>query len=88
MTENQFSDFVGAHRWTFAKTMPQNPHEWLARKAVPDADFVAAVLFIRANGYTKMFGRKGYVCFNLGPHRYWTMGNPMSDTTIINRAVN
>lgn len=89
MTKEQIDAILLARKWTFAKTMPQNPHEWSARKEwEDDTQFQECVKFIRANGYKLRFGWKDYVCYNIGEHRYWTMGNPIEETTIINRAVN
>lgn len=76
-------------QWTFAKTMPQNPHEYTLRKKwTGDVPFEAVVQFIRDHGYKVRFGRSDYMCFDIGEHRYWTMGAPLSDTILINRAVN
>lgn len=32
MNEAGVIDFFLSHKWTFAKTMPNNPHEWIFRK--------------------------------------------------------
>lgn len=87
MTENEALAFIERHRWTFAKTMPQWPHEWVARKNVPDDEFDAFVRFIRRYGVARVFGRKIYVCY-YAPNgwRYWTMGWPVDETVIINRS--
>jgi hypothetical protein len=89
-TAAQFGAFVAAHRWTFAKTMPHNPHEWLARTAVPEADFEAAVKFINSHGYIRRFGGADYFCVDVGPHRYWgwKVGYPVERVAVLNRAVN
>jgi len=47
---------LAAQKWIFAKTMPENPHEYTLRKLWrSDADFVHAVRFIRAHGYRNLF---------------------------------
>lgn len=88
----QVKQWIEKQAWVFAKTMPDNPHEYVARnRAVggdTDIDFDFVVITIRANGYRKMFRGRAYVCFDVGPYRYWTMGAPIAKTTIINRAVN
>lgn len=73
--------------WTFAKTMPNNPHYWTLRKAWPGGseDFEAVVQFIRDAGHTIRFGRTDYRCLNVNGWRYWTMGSPLDQTTLINR---
>ena len=76
-------------RWVFAKTMPGNPHWWTERKSwAADVTFDEAVMFIRQNGNRLMFGGRPYTCLDVGPHRYWTMGSPLDQTWIINRAIN
>src|SRR5687768_14064837 len=49
MTLEDVRSFVAAVPWKFAKTMPQNPHEYTLRKASPEreAEFEAVVMFIR-----------------------------------------
>ncbi len=88
MNKIEFEAFLAACRWTTAKTMPKNPHQWMQRRDVDDQTFVNAVNFLRDNGYAKRFGPREYICYDVGPHRYWTMGSPMWDTRLINRAVN
>jgi hypothetical protein len=75
--------------WTFARTMPKNPHEYTLRKTwTGDLPFEAVVQFIRDHGYRRRYGRRWYVCLDVGQHRYWTMGAPLPATILINRAVN
>jgi len=77
---------LAAARWIFAKTMPQNPHEYtLRREWASDADFVRAVLFIRAHGYQNLFEGRPYTQLDLGGHTYWTMGAPVEETILIDR---
>jgi len=82
--------FVTQARWTFAKTMPENPHEYTVRGETPTEDFEAMVTYVREHGYKEHFGEgrsaKRYTYLNLDGWRYWTMGWPVSQTTIINRA--
>ncbi|MGE0698101.1 MAG: methyltransferase domain-containing protein [Hyphomicrobiaceae bacterium] len=78
-----------ANAWTFAKTMPNNPHEYSLRKRwIGDLSFDAVVTFIREKGYTLRFGRTDYICLDVNGRRYWTMGAPLHATTLINRAEN
>ena len=78
-------DLAGV-RWIFAKTMPENPHEYtLRREWASDADFVRAVLFIREHGYQNLFEGRWYTQLDIGEHTYWTMGAPVEETILINR---
>ena len=88
MTEQEFADFIKAHEWRFAKSMPQNPHCYVVReKCRSDDEFCQAVLYIRKHGYPKKFFRKTFIYLNYEPYSYWTMGNSLEITKIINRAL-
>lgn len=45
--------FVDEETWTYAKTMPEWPHEYLVRERVDEDLFERMVRHIRANGYEK-----------------------------------
>ncbi len=79
--------FIAANDWTFAKTMPQSPHWYLHRdRCSSSADFVAVVEFIREHGERRTFGKRRYVYLDIGEFTYWTMGSPIDQTIILNRA--
>jgi len=84
--ETDFRAFVAHKKWTFAKSMAHIPHEYVVRQGPGDAAFVNAVLFIRAHGRAEKFFKKSYTYFYCDGWKYWTMGNPIDETTIINRA--
>jgi hypothetical protein len=78
-----------AECWTFAKTMPTMPHWYIVRGKSPldHHEFDEFVRTIRRCGYRRRYARMGtaltYV--NVDGYRYWTMGEPVPQTTIINR---
>lgn len=87
MDIEEFKLFVNSQRWIFAKTYAQkSPHEYcLRRNVISDDVFCGAVNFIRENGFpVKYFGRE-YICFALDGRLYWTMGEPIDKTILINR---
>ena len=77
--------FIDRERWTFAKTMPEWPHEYLVRNRVDETLFVATVVHIRTYGYEGAFYLRPITYFDEGDGVYWTMGAPIAETTIINR---
>jgi hypothetical protein len=79
-------EFIGAAPWTFAHTMPENPHEYTVLGQMPDESFNAFVLHIREHGYRGRFGGRTYTYLEVDGWRYWTMGAPLGATRIINRA--
>ena len=87
MTDDDIRQFVAAHEWTFAKTMPGIPHWYtLRRKALCDADFAAFVQEIRLRGVVRSFGRRPFTYLDLDGWTYWTMGAPVEETILVNRA--
>jgi hypothetical protein len=91
---DQARRYVAGARWQFAKTMPQWPHEYTVRHWQPEleADFFAFAVLIRSNGIVKpwppapMTPRYRHTYLELNEWEYWTMGEPIPDTTVINRA--
>jgi hypothetical protein len=77
--------FVDTERWTYAKTMPRWPHEYIVRDQVDATKFVALVRHIREHGYLGHFYKKPITYFDEGGMTYWTMGAPVEETIIINR---
>jgi hypothetical protein len=77
--------FIDLSQWTFAKTMPEWPHEYIVRDRADENLFVQLVRFIRTNGYEGKFYRKSITYFKDNGLVYWTMGAPIIETTIINR---
>jgi hypothetical protein len=84
-TQLDFAAFVAGHRWTFARTMPQNPHEYTLRRDTTNDVFDAAVRYIREHGVIELFWGKRYRSLFFDDHKYWTMGEPVAGTVLINR---
>lgn len=82
--------FLYAHRWTFAKTMASNPHWYTVRGdwLHGPAHWEAVVQYIRDHGRKMRFGRSDYIVWDLNGYRYWSMGDHLDRTLVINRAAN
>ncbi len=78
-------EFVDSAKWTFAKTMPQWPHEYILRHRVDEKLFDQLVCHIRANGHEEAFYKEKYIYFEEDGLLYWTMGESLAETDIINR---
>jgi len=78
-------NFVLETKWTFAKTMPQWPHEYILRHRVDEKIFDRLVRHIRANGHEEAYYTEKYIYFEEDGMLYWTMGEPIEETDIINR---
>jgi hypothetical protein len=83
----ELKKFISRVEWTFAKTMPDWPHSYIVRSAVDDALFVKLVEHIRKFGYEGSFYQTKLIYFEEDRLIYWTMGNPVEETTILNRTV-
>lgn len=81
----ELRQFVEEVEWTFAKTMPVWPHEYIVRERVDEELFVKLVKHIRANGYRGRFYKKPITYYEEDGMVYWTMGAPIRITIIINR---
>ena len=80
-------EFIAASHWTFAKTMPHIPHEYTLRRRSPDESmFERFVMLIREYGYTREWKGTPRRYFHLDGWKYWTMGAPLKQTVLINRA--
>jgi hypothetical protein len=85
--------FIERAQWTFAKTMPTMPHEyvvrdqWCGKDPARHAEFTDIVALIRLHGYPRRFGNREFLYVDVDAHRYWSMGAPPDETTIINRAL-
>jgi hypothetical protein len=85
MLPDDLRQFVTSERWTFAKTMPEWPHEYLVRGRVDAELFFRLVEHIRAHGYDGRFYQRKITYYEEAGFVYWTMGAPIAETTIINR---
>ena len=84
---DELQEFVRTSPWTFARTMPQIPHEYTLRAKAPDEKlFQRVVLYIRQVGYEANYRLATYIYLDIDGWKYWTMGAPIEDTNLINRA--
>jgi hypothetical protein len=81
----ELREFVERETWTYAKTMPEWPHEYIVRNRVDEGLFVQLVEHIRTDGYEGDFYRRKITYFDEDGLTYWTMGAPVEETIIINR---
>ena len=86
MNPEEFAAFVRAAPWRFAATMPQIPHEYTLRRQHDPATFEAAVAFIRERGYPAKWGRHTHTYYDHDGRKYWTLGWPIAQTIVLNRA--
>lgn len=80
--------FITRCDWTFAKTMPQYPHEYIVRGKCPlsNEEFEYFVWAQRTLGIYETWGAYRQPYLYIDGYKYWTMGAAVEETIIINRA--
>lgn len=84
-------DFIARRRWQEAVTYRKiAPHEYTVREWVPgekaNEEFDRFTTFIRRFGYADYYYRIRHIYWVVDDYKYWTMGWPVGETTVINRA--
>lgn len=90
MNDEKFRNYIKQVRWQFANSYAKTfPHEYTIREWKLDLEdeFIDIVNFIRANGYPEKFFNKIHIYYYLDGHKYWTMGDPIETTRVLNRAM-
>lgn len=80
-------EYLKEAKFTVAKTMPTIPHAYTLGKDWPSRKmFEEAVMYIREHGVAERFYSKTFIYYYANGFKYWTMGNPLERTRLINRA--
>ncbi|MDO8513480.1 MAG: hypothetical protein Q7S37_03180 [bacterium] len=71
-------NFIDTVLWTFAKSMPEIPHEYIVTDNYPEKleEINAFIAEIEKNGYTKSFYGKEYKYLEIDGYKYWVMPCP------------
>jgi hypothetical protein len=79
-------EFADRCTWTFAKTMPEIPHEYVVRDRLSESDtaaFDAMNGYIAEHGYTATFGTRSYTYLNSGRYKYWIIDNILNREKLV-----
>lgn len=78
--------FIDCRRWREGKADPS--HEYTVREWLPAGtkEFEHVVEVIRQFGVPAQYEWRIYVYLHIDGMKYWTMGEPVSETTVLNRA--
>ena len=84
-------DFISRRKWREAVTYRKTaPHEYTVRDwevgGQANQDFDQFTTSIRRFGYADFFYRVRHIYWAIDEFKYWTMGWPVAETTVINRA--
>ena len=84
---NALASWFYSADFTFAKTMPECPHWYTLRESWKcEAQFNQAVSDIREYGYEDYYWKSKYTRININGFKYWSMGAPVEETSLINCA--
>ena len=85
---DKLREMIARCKWKFAKTMPFAPHEYIVKERCPlsSEEFEHFVNMQREHGIRERWGKYNNPYLYIDDYKYWTMGAPLEDTTIINRA--
>ena len=91
MTHALFRQFIERNTWIFAKTYAAYcPHEYIVKDRLSEEEksvFEQIVIFIREKGFEAVYGNLGPdQYYTVDEYYYWTMGAPVEQTIILNRA--
>ena len=85
MTLESMKDFIKRHPW---KTAKNGSHAYVRIYDVDfRQDFLEFVIEIRETGYVSGFFGREYTYLDIDGYQYWTMGSPIEETIILNRAI-
>ena len=84
-------EFIKARTWREAVTYRETaPHEYIVRKWERDEqgthDFSRFIEYIRRFGSADFYYKVRHIYWVVDEFKYWTMGWPVEETTVINRA--
>ncbi len=87
MNREKVDEILSKQFFKFAKTMKHIPHAYTLKEKWDDKElFDKIVQFIRDNGVEEKFWSKTFVYYYANGYKYWTMGNSIEITKLINRA--
>ena len=81
-------EMIARCQWTFAKTMPWAPHEYIVRGKCPltEEEFLYFINMQRRYGVEERWGKNVLPYLYIDGYKYWTMGAPLEETIVMNRA--
>ena len=85
---DKLREMIARCQWKFAKTMPFAPHEYIVKEKCPLTmdEFEFFVKMQREHGVKERWGKYNNPYLYIDDHKYWTMGAPLEETKVINRA--
>lgn len=85
MTNKTIEELVESFKWTFAKSMPNNPHFYIVKGEVDPRDYERLYWYIYDHPIIVRWWRKDYKAAVIGNRLYWIMTDDVTESRIINR---
>ncbi len=85
--ESYVRTLISRVQWTWAKTYISIPHEYIVRGkcGLTDDEFVYFINAQREHGIPEQWHKYNFPYLYIDGYKYWTMGSPIDETTVINR---
>ena len=86
----EIEKYIGSVKWKDSKTYKAfAPHEYTIKHwdSSLENDFIKFVEFIRIEGKEEKYFTKSHIYYYLGEYKYWTMGDAIEDTYVLNRCL-
>lgn len=85
MDDENLRAYIESVPWTTSK---DGSHQYTIKHWMPKLQpvFESVAQHIRDNGHETTFRGKPYTVYVIDNRRYWTMGAPIKDTYVLNRA--
>lgn len=85
--EGYAKSLIEKGKWIWAKTYPGIPHEYIVRGkcGLSDEDFLYLVVAQRTYGVHEQWHKYNFPYLYLDGYKYWTMGDAIEETIILNR---
>ncbi len=86
-SESYVRNLIARVHWTWARTYVSIPHEYIVRGrcGLNDDEFEYLVHAQREHGIPEQWHKYNFPYLYIDGYKYWTMGDAIKDTTIINR---
>lgn len=85
MNNKSIVELVDDMRWTFAKTMPENPHYYIVKREQNSIDYDRLYWYIFDHPTLVEYEGYKYKTAIIGEHMYWIMTDDFNESRIINR---
>lgn len=79
--------FIASARFTYAKSVPEAPHEYCLRSWVDSNDFDRFMILIAEHGYAGRFWKQRWRYLNVDEWRYWRSRTIDGTEDIVNRSL-